>query len=140
MAAGISSAGNSGFRQRFPKSIHAGPGGRFRRARASPVGFKAQLIAEAVALQSLKLTNPVYDAPTHGSPVVFVVRLTYDILAMTMPDAIFRQKLIAGRIRRIAEGCGISRIPVEHEISVGNTPRALYFPGVHFPDGPDSLF
>src|ERR1700746_1769555 len=39
---------------------------------------------------------------------------------MTMPDAIFWQELIACRIRRIADGCGISRIPVQHEISVGN--------------------
>jgi hypothetical protein len=62
------------------------------------MGFEAQPVVEAIARQSLKLSNPIHDSAAHRSPFVFTVRLAHHILAVAVPNALFGQQLIAAGI------------------------------------------
>jgi len=64
------------------------------------VSFKAQPVVEAITLQSLELPNPIHDAATDRSPIVFVIWLAHYIFAVAVPDAVFGQQLISGNDRR----------------------------------------
>src|ERR1700683_4616642 len=75
---------------------------------------------EAITLESLQLTNPVDDAATDWSPVIFVTLFADDIFTVTMPNTLFGQRFIAGWIRRAAERGGVAGIPVQHEVLVWN--------------------
>jgi len=79
-------------------------------SRAAPMGFEAQPVMEAIARQSLKLSNPIHDSAAHRSPFVFTIRLAHHILAVAVPNALFGQQLIAAGIRRTSDGFGIAGI------------------------------
>ena len=46
-------------------------------------------MVKAVAPQSLELPDPIHDPSAYRSPIVFVIRLTYHILAVAVPNPIF---------------------------------------------------
>src|SRR5882672_5681056 len=102
------------------ETIHADPRGLFGCASSVPMCFEAQSVVEAIAMQGLQLSHPINHATTDRSPAVFVVRLELYVLAMAMPDAVFRQHTISGRVWCACQGCSVSRIPVQHEVLVRN--------------------
>src|ERR1700727_3455196 len=114
------SAGNPSSRQRLLKSIHANSRGRLGRACPPPVCLETQPVTEAVTLQCFYLSTPIHDAGAYRSPIVFVIGLAHHILAMAVSDAVSGQQLISAWIWRTSYCCGISRIPVQHEILVRN--------------------
>jgi hypothetical protein len=75
---------------------------------------------EAIALQSLKLPNPIHATATDGSPIVFMVRFAHHILAVTVSDTFFGQQMITGWIRHASYGRGVSGIPIQHEVLTWN--------------------
>ena len=109
-------------RRRFFHSRPALPRRFFGRACAAPVGFEADSVVIAVALQRGELTFPIDDAGSDGRPVVaFAVGFARDVFAVAMSDALFRQQLVSVGIRRFAGGAGVSRIPIHHEVRRGNS-------------------
>src|ERR1700690_3217229 len=84
------------------------------------MGFEAHRTVESIALQSPELPNPIHNTAANRSPVVLVVRLAHDILAVAVPDALLGQELIASRKGRASDGGGIAWVPVQHEIPVRN--------------------
>ena len=61
------------------------------------MSFEAQTVTEIVALEILKLANPIDHAASHWRPIIFMVRLAHHVLAMAVPDAVFGQQIIACR-------------------------------------------
>ena len=59
--------------------------------------FETHGIAVAIPLQGFELSRPIDDASAHGSPVI-VGSLLHGVFAMTVPDPVFRQKIVTIRI------------------------------------------
>ena len=83
------------------------------------MGFETQPIAEAITLESLKLPNPIHNAAADGSPIIFAVGLVHHILAVAVPDALFREQLIASWVGCASYGCGMPGSQFSMKFSFG---------------------
>ena len=112
---------DAGFPQRGLQARHADPCGSLRRSRTAPVGLQAHRVPVAIALERAQLSYPIDCARTNRGPIVLAPRFADDIFRVAMSDPVLRQQVISVGIgRRSREGGGISRIPIQHEVPVGN--------------------
>src|ERR1700722_13915376 len=99
--------------------LHADPGGSLGSARTAPMSFEAHSVVVSIFCHGTQLARPVDHSSAYRCPFIFLSCRTQYIFRMAMPDALDRQEAVPVGIRRGAEGGGVARIPVEHEVLVG---------------------
>src|SRR6201992_764728 len=114
------SAVQAGLSPRFLEPLHADPGGSLRGARTAPMSFEAHRVVVSIFGQGAQLAWPVDHSSADRLPFIFLPGRTQYIFCMAMPDALDRQEAVSIGIRRGAESGGVTRIPVEHEVLVGD--------------------
>src|ERR1700730_18136697 len=98
--------------------FHPGPTlsrGFLRCVRAAPVGLETYGEMIAVALQRLKLPDPIDDTAAHRRPLVaLAVRFFCRILAMTVANAILRQEIVSIWVGLLILLRCVSWVPIQH--------------------------
>ena len=84
--------------------------------------FQTHCVVIAIALQRAELPDPVHHPSADPGPFVPSVRLALYIFAMAVADAFFGQQDCSRLDKELLsrEGCGVARIPVQHEILIRN--------------------
>ena len=85
------------------------------------MSLKAHGVVIAIVLQGAELAHPVDHAAAHRRPFRLAIGFANRILAMAVADAMFGQQIVVVGVGRvIREGRGVARIPIEHEVGLGD--------------------